>query len=218
MSHSGQSMAVDARFSEADVGDILDTFLLHHHHPVGRSQAPSPFDPSEVFFASDPLGNLPEAWQPDVKDAVVVGFSQTSSQQYPYNRCMSKTFHACCDRYPQLAEATVENNSLFPYTSLALPGTGDCNLASYVQQCQDCETTSLICRVSDSSTHPTPAFLPHQRTSGRCRPTPSQMCWPAWPRSGAHPTMTLAPTAGRARGWVRALRAAAAPMEAPISR
>lgn len=95
MSHSGQSMAVDARFSEADVGDILDTFLLHHHHPVGRSQAPSPFDPSEVFFASDPLGNLPEAWQPDVKDAVVVGFSQTSSQQYPYNRCMSKTFHAC---------------------------------------------------------------------------------------------------------------------------
>lgn len=69
-------MAVDTRFTDADVGDILDTFLLHHNHPGARSHAPSPFDPSDVLFESDPLTNLPETWHSDAKDAVVVGFSR----------------------------------------------------------------------------------------------------------------------------------------------
>ncbi len=70
-------MAVDTHFSDADVGDILDNFLLHHNHPAGRSQVPSPFDANDVLFGSDPLTTLPDGWQSDSKDAVGVGFLST---------------------------------------------------------------------------------------------------------------------------------------------
>ena len=72
-----QMMAADAHFSDADVGDILDKFLLHHNHPAERSPVPSLFDPNDVVFGSDPLTALPDGWQPDSKDAVLVGFVST---------------------------------------------------------------------------------------------------------------------------------------------
>ncbi|KAK9917946.1 hypothetical protein WJX75_009996 [Coccomyxa subellipsoidea] len=84
MGHVGQSMAVDTRFTDADVGDILDTFLLHHNHPGARSHAPSPFDPSDVLFESDPLTNLPETWHSDAKDAVVgLGLEHPPPPSFP---------------------------------------------------------------------------------------------------------------------------------------
>lgn len=77
--HTGQSMAGDTRFSDEDVGDILDNFLLHHNPPAGKPHAHVSFDPSDVLFGSDPLTSLPESWQPETKAAEVVGFFRSLS-------------------------------------------------------------------------------------------------------------------------------------------
>ncbi len=58
---------VDQRLSDADIGDILDNYLLQQN---GNKRSPSPFDPSEALFGADAFPALPSLWPHDN----VVGF------------------------------------------------------------------------------------------------------------------------------------------------
>ena len=57
----------DQRLSDADIGDILDNYLLQQN---GNKRSPSPFDPSEALFGGDTFSALPSLWPHDT----VVGF------------------------------------------------------------------------------------------------------------------------------------------------
>ena len=57
----------DQRLSDADIGDILDNYLLQQN---GNKRSPSPFDPSEALFGADAFPALPSLWPHDN----VVGF------------------------------------------------------------------------------------------------------------------------------------------------
>jgi hypothetical protein len=65
----------DTRLSDADIGDILDNYLLQQNGN-GKGRPPSPFDPSEALFGSDAFPALPSLWP---HDNVVVGFWRSAS-------------------------------------------------------------------------------------------------------------------------------------------
>ncbi|BDA50540.1 hypothetical protein COCOBI_16-2160 [Coccomyxa sp. Obi] len=140
-------MAVDAHFSDADVGDILDNFLLHHNHPAGRPQVPSPFDPNDVLFGSDPLAALPDGWQPDSKDAVMsLGLNHGAPAQYPNTTGLAYTKPLRANTFTDVlasvaAQWSPSNDDALPgsWESKAIPvgprteGSGSAHGGSYFQ-------------------------------------------------------------------------------------
>ena len=56
---------MDTRLTDADIGDILDTYLQQQSYNGNRARPLSPFDPSEALFGADAFAPLPGFWHTD---------------------------------------------------------------------------------------------------------------------------------------------------------